>query len=164
MKNHIYKLLIVTAVSVCLISCADERIEPETFTAPGGGTLTSYKAYALDSVPGFGNIYGRAVFYPTTTGYTLLQVSLYNVMEGSSHPAVMIAGTDVTELYTIENTGEGYSFGEFSTAKYFVINTPSFYAGLDTYDASIEISLSTADATVVTSGGIGLNADPVESN
>ncbi|MEQ9220534.1 MAG: hypothetical protein RLO17_20945 [Cyclobacteriaceae bacterium] len=162
MKNHI--LLMLFAVSVMFMACEDEKLEPESIAAPGGGTLTSYKAYTLDSVPGFGNIYGRAVFYPTTTGYTLLQVSLYNVMEGSSHPAVMIAGSDVTELYTIENTGEGYSFGEFSTAKYFVINTPSFYDGLDTYDASIEISLSSADATVVTSGGIGLKAEPVESN
>jgi len=168
--KNIY-ITLLALVSIFIASCAEDRLEPELETADGGGTLTSYTAYAIDSIPGQGtNVYGRAVFWESPEFGTLLQISLYGIMEGNSHPAAVVAGSvaapgaEIMSLYTIENTGEGYAFGEFSTSKFYTISTAGFYEGLDSYDGNIQISLSSSDNTIVASGDIGLNATPVETN
>ena len=54
--------------------------------------------------------------------------------------------------------------GELSTNKFFLIADTSFYDALETLDAHVSISLSPDDDTIVASGNIGANADPVDSN
>jgi hypothetical protein len=61
MKNIILKNLfsisVLAAVLMTILSaCEQEGVTPELATAPGGGTITTFKAYTLDSIPGAGNI------------------------------------------------------------------------------------------------------------
>lgn len=160
-------LLMLTILSV---SCQQETMEADYGIATGGGTLTTYKAYTIDSVPGTGaQVYGRAVFWEDYLGRTLLQVSVYNVGEDDLMPSAIFSGsmpgsTTLISLYNISNTGEGYDFGEFASSKYYVISEEGFYENLDAYNASIQIMKSTSDDTVIAGGDIGMNAEPVESN
>lgn len=167
LKNYLSGLFLL----VLFISCEQESIGPVEPIADGAGTLTTYKAYTLDSIPGTGfEVYGRAVFWEGIDGNTLLQVSLNNIADTAVHPSSIIAGTTMVPgdvlmpLYDITNTGEGYSFGEFSTSKYYVIANPDFFGSLDTYDAHVSILLNASDTLILSSGNIGLNAEPVESN
>lgn len=111
------------------------------------------------------NVYGRVVFYKTTLSQTLVQVSLYNTIDDIMHPAIILGGavgdetTTMTELDNVDG-----STGEFSSSKFFVITDESYYDSISDLDAHINIYLSSADNTIVASGNIGANADPVESN
>lgn len=169
--NRISTLIMLIYASFSFVSCEQERLDDALEIADGAGTLTSFKAYQLDSVAGQGTeVYGRAVFWKGLEGYTYLQVSLHNISEDAVHPSAIFAGStestgsELMELYTIENTGEGYDFGEFSTSKYYVITNVEFYDGLEIYDANIKIMAGSSDNTIVSSGDIGVNADPVETN
>ena len=165
MKKYI-KNIVLFFVVVTLLSCEQERLDPELETAEGGGKLTTYTAYTVDATdPTGSNVYGRVVFYKTTLDQTLVQVSLYNTISGFMHPVLIVGGpanTGTSTLLTLDVI-DGDS-GEFMTSKFFVISDTSFYDSLDTLDAHISISLSPSDDTVVAAGDIGINAEPVETN
>ena len=50
------------------------------------------------------------------------------------------------------------------TNKFFVITDTDFYDSIMTLDAHVSISLSPSDDTIVATGDLGINADPVETN
>ena len=54
--------------------------------------------------------------------------------------------------------------GEFATSKFFIISDTTFYDSISAMDSHINIYLSTTDDTIVATGGLGINANPVESN
>ncbi|WP_209404543.1 hypothetical protein [Pseudozobellia sp. WGM2] len=165
MKTYRAIILILT-LTIGLTSCEQERLEPVLTTAEGGGTLNTYMAYTIESTDPMGsNVYGRVVFYKTTLDQTLVQVSLYNTIDEIMHPAIILSGavgdetTTMTELDDIDG-----STGEFSSSKFFVVTDESYYDSLADLDAHINIYLSSADDTIVASGDIGANAEPVETN
>ncbi|MUH36679.1 hypothetical protein D9O36_12570 [Zobellia amurskyensis] len=166
MKTYKTIILIFT-VALGLLSCEQERLEPVLTTAEGGGTLSTYLAYTIESTdPSGSNVYGRVVFYKTTLDQTLVQVSLYNTVDGLMHPALILdgaSGTETTTTITALDTIDG-STGEFASSKFFVITDESYYDAIETMDAHINIYLSPTDDTIVASSDIGLNAEPVESN
>jgi len=165
MKRNIHTLVKVTVAALtCLLfaACEQTSLEPALNTAPGGGTLNTYKAYELDSIPGTGGIYGRIVFWKDNVNRTLVQVSVYNTAEGTSYPAALYSGiaaggsaTSLLQLYAIDGTK-----GELSTNKFFIIDDKTFYNSLETYDAHLSIF---SGNTLVSSGDIGKNAEPVEA-
>lgn len=166
MKNPIKNILILF-VSVCLLSsCEQERLDPILTAADGGGTLSKYIAYTIDSTDPMGsNVYGRIVFYKTTLDQTLVQVSLFNTIPGLLHPAILLedpVGTENTTMVTLDMVS-GDS-GELNDNKFFVITDTSFYDSILTLDSHINIYLSESDDTIVASGNLGTNAAPVESN
>ncbi|WP_430427981.1 hypothetical protein [Maribacter litoralis] len=166
MRKYIKNILILTLVFGAMVSCEQERLEPELTTAEGGGTLSTYTAYTIESTDPMGsNVYGRVVFYKTTLDQTLVQISLYNTIDGLMHPALILdgpSGTGTTTSITLDNI-DGSS-GEFSSSKFFVITDETFYDSLGMLDAHVSIYLSTDDDTIVATGNIGTNADPVETN
>lgn len=159
-KQNVVSLLgIVLALLVFTTSCEQQNFEPNANAAPGGGTISTYKAYTLASADGK-NIYGRVVFYKYNTSVTLVQVGLYNTATSASYSASIYQGklaggatTALKPLDTISGTT-----GEFSTNKYFTISEAGFYDKLGSYDASVKIMSGT---TVVSSGNIGANAAPI---
>ncbi|MBA4055822.1 MAG: hypothetical protein C0490_13995 [Marivirga sp.] len=165
MKNILLKKIgsisILALVTMLFLSaCEQEGVTPELNAAPGGGTVTTFKAYTLDSIPGAGNIYGRVVFWLDNASNTLVQVSLYNTKTGVSYPSGIFQGTvaggstgSVTTLTPVD--GEK---GEFSPYKFFVIDNDDFFDGIDDLDAHVTIFL---DATPVAVGDVGKNAEPV---
>lgn len=160
MKKIIYtKIISLLIASATMFSCEQENYEPIMTAAPGGGTVTTYKAYTLSSTTG-DNIYGRIVFYKYSSKVTLVQVGLYNTEATESYPVTIYSGdlaTGGTEmLITLDNV-DGAT-GAFGINKYFVISTDDFYENLGTYDASVKVKLS---ATTVAEGDIGSNAEPV---
>lgn len=162
-KKHILFILttlLVMTVLMSLVSCEQEGVEPELAAAPGGGTISTYKAYALDSIPGMKNVYGRIVFWKDNASNTLVQVSLYNTKNDIVYPTGIYAGTvgggSLTELMSLYAV-DGAS-GEFGSSKFYVIGNKDFYNDLDEMDAYIRI-LSGTD--LVASGNFGSNADPV---
>ena len=161
----LYKILaIIFTIGMC--SCEQERLQPVLTTADGGGTLNTYTAYTINSTDPMGsNVYGRVVFYKTTLDQTLVQISLYNTLEDIMHPAVLIEGSaemmGTTAMITLENVNG--TLGEF-TDKFYVIDDTSFYDAIMAMDAHVSISLSAMDDTIVATGDIGINADPVETN
>jgi len=143
-------------------SCEQDKVEPEMSAAPGGGTITTFKAYTLSSADA-NDIYGRIVFWKDNTGGTLVQISLYNTIETDVYPSGIFAGesddasgTELISLYPIN--GET---GEFSTSKFFVIPDKTFYDGLETYDAYVQVLLGD-DAVAI--GDVGMNAAPVDED
>ena len=158
----------ISAVFLFLIatSCESDKLEPELETADGGGTLTSYIAYTIESTdPTGSNVFGRIVFWKTDLDQTLVQISLYNTVDGLLHPADIVnglAGAGTTVMMAIDDV-DG-STGELSTNKFFLIADTAFYDSIASLDAHVSISLSSTDATIVATGNIGVNADPVESN
>ncbi len=165
MKTYKTILLIFT-IALTVLSCEQERLEPVLTTADGGGTLNTYMAYTLESTDPMGsNVFGRVVFYKTTLNQTLVQISLYNTVDGLMHPALILdgaSGTGTTTAITLDNV-DGTS-GEFSSSKFFVITDETYYDSLMMLDGHVNIYLSPTDNTIVATGNIGLNADPVESN
>ncbi|MGF1559826.1 MAG: hypothetical protein ACFCUL_12125 [Flavobacteriaceae bacterium] len=165
-KTYIKKLSIFTVILIAFGSCDLERLEPALEVAEGGGTLDTYTAYTINSTdPDGSNVFGRIVFWKTDLDQTLVQISLYNTVDGLLHPAVIVnglAGVGTTTMMPIDDV-DG-STGELSTNKFFLIPATSFYDGLVTLDAHVSISLSPEDNTIVATGDIGVNADPVESN
>jgi hypothetical protein len=145
---------------VFITSCEQEEYEPQLSVAPGGGTISTYKAYTLvSSDPGGQNIYGRVVFWKDNSGYTLVQIGLYNTVATQSYTATIFGGTtsapgsSITTLYTVDG-----STGAFGTSKFFVISDKTFFDKLNTYNANVRVSLA---ATIVASGNIGANAEAV---
>jgi len=169
MKKYIQNILAL-AIAIGMFSCEQERLEPILTTAEGGGTLSEYVAYTLDSTDPLGsNVNGRVVFYKTAIDQTLVQISLYNTITDIMHPAVLLegaSGTSMTPMMTLDNI-DG-STGEFSSSKFFVITDAAFYDSLEgdtaSLDANVSIFLSEADNTIVASGGVGINAVPVETD
>lgn len=151
--------LLLTA-TVLFASCEQENYEPNLTAAPGGGTVTTFKAYTLGSTT-LEDIYGRVVFYRYTDKVTLVQIGLYNTDEESSYTASIfngdLIGASTEELVALDNV-DGAT-GAFSTSKFFIINGAGFYDGLGDYDANVKVMLS---ASVVSEGDIGANAEPVE--
>ena len=166
MKHTSIKIISLLFLVFFTASCEQEMPEAALEVAEGGGTLRYYTAYTIDAAdPSGSNVYGRVVFWKGTLNRTLVQVSLYNTIEGQQHPALILegaSGVGTTTLLTLDSVSG--DMGELNNNKFFVIGDNSFYDGLLDLDAHINIYLSETDNTVVASGNIGLNADPVESN
>lgn len=165
MKNiilkNLFSIFILAAVLMTILSaCEQEGVTPELDAASGGGTITTFKAYTLDSIPGTGNIYGRVVFWLDNTSNTLVQISLYNTKAGLSYPSGIFqgkveAGSSESVIAFTSVDGEK---GEFSPYKFYVIDSDDFFDGIDDLDAHVTIFL---DDTPVAVGDVGKNAEPV---
>lgn len=166
-----YSLYITSLILFASInfSCEDEKLDPALSYEGPGGTLTAFKAYTLETDPAvLDSAYGRVVFWQGLDGNTLVQLSLYNVPEDVTFSSAIMAeslaeasSSTLMSLYDIENTGEGYDFGEFTTSKFYVISDPAFYGGLSSLDANVSVMRS---GTLIAGGDIGANATPVEEN
>ncbi|WP_461093609.1 hypothetical protein [Spirosoma gilvum] len=150
---------ILLALLVLSTSCEQQDYEPAYNAAPGGGTLSTYKAYTLASTDGK-NIYGRVVFYKYSSSVTLVEIGLYNTATGTSYSSSIVQGklsaASTTSLKTLDTVSG--TTGAFSSNKYFTINEAGFYDKLSTYDANVKVMQGT---TLVASGNIGINATPV---
>ena len=153
-------------ITLFCFSCEQERIEPILTTAPGGGNVSAFKAYTIDSIPGVSSVYGRVVFWEQPNGQTLVQAALHNTVDGMMHPSMFVIGTAadgeatvLTQLYDVNG-----DTGEFATHKFYVIADTDFFDNLDTYDAHFSVQLSGTDPTIVATGDVGMNATPVESS
>ncbi|GAB3948461.1 hypothetical protein GCM10028805_22910 [Spirosoma harenae] len=165
MKSILHKLNFIPSMGILLTlialstSCEQQSYEPNTSVAPGGGTVTTYKAYTLASTDGK-NIYGRVVFYKYSATVTLVEIGLYNTTTGTSYASSIyqgkLSGGSATALKPLDTISG--ATGEFSTNKYFTISEAGFYDKLGAYDANVKIMLGT---TLVASGNIGANATPV---
>ena len=153
-----YTLGTVLLLTALLTACEQKDFEPNYNAAPGGGTLSTYKAYTLASTSTQG-IYGRVVFYKYSATVTLVQMGLYNTVKGTTYQAAIYGGALATNsTMALKPLGaiDGAT-GAFATTKYFSINEAGFYDKLDAYNASVKI-MGTA---MVASGNIGSNAKPV---
>jgi len=166
MKTYIKRLSLIIVVLIVSTSCELERLEAATEAAPGGGTLSEFTAYTIDATDPMGsNVNGRIVFWKTSLNQTLVQVSLYNTVPGLLHPALILegaVGVDGATMITLDEVS-GDS-GELSESKFFVIGDTAFYDTIMTMDSHINIYLSETDSTIVASGGLGANSEPVETN
>jgi len=143
-------------------SCEQDKVEPELNTAPGGGTLSAFKAYTLAATDAQ-DIHGRIVFWKDNADNTLVQISLYNTIETDFYPSGIFDGesdeaseTELVSLYAVNG-----ATGEFSTSKFFVINDKTFYDELDSFDAHVQVFLGD-DAIAI--GDVGVNATPVDED
>jgi len=152
------------------MSCSDERIEPLSQVDGIGGTLSIFKAYSLESIE-TDDPYGRVVFWesPDAT-ITLVQISLFEVPEDANYTSEIMSGaysgmssTTLTPLDNISNTGEGYTFGEFATDKFFLLTDIATY-GIDVLDNLDAHVIVMNGGTVISAGNIGANAEPIEQN
>lgn len=166
MKHNIIMraLILVTALAIAglLSSCEQEYFEPANSVMPGGGTVTTYKAYTLGSAdPAGDNIYGRIVFYRYSSSVTLVQMGLYNTDPETQYVSEIYSGALADGSTTVSRTLDHVSgeTGAFSTFKYFTISDGTFFDALPDYDANVKVKLG---ANVVAAGDIGLNARPVE--
>lgn len=165
MKRIFNKLSFIPLLGIILslvalsTACEQQSYEPNYNVAPGGGTVSTYKAYTLSSATG-STISGRVVFYKYSSSVTLVEVGLYNTIKGTSYASSIYQGKLATGLATALKPLDTISgeTGEFSTNKYFTISEAGFYDKLGTYDANVKIMLGTG---VVASGNIGANAAPV---
>jgi hypothetical protein len=156
-------LILVAALAIAgaLTSCEQEFFEPNTSAMPGGGTVTTYKAYTLGSAdPGGDNIYGRVVFYKYSSSVTLVQMGLYNTDPEAEYASEIYSGALADGSTMVSRTLDKVSgeSGAFSTFKYFTISDATFFDALTDYDANVKVKLG---AQVVAAGDIGINADPV---
>ncbi|MCK8494400.1 hypothetical protein M0L20_21205 [Spirosoma sp. RP8] len=152
-------LCFVCSLTIFLGSCEQKSYEPNLNAAPGGGTVSTYKAYTLSSTDGK-NIYGRVVFYKYNPSVTLVQVGLYNTTAGASYTSSVYQGKITESTATVLKPLDSISgaTGEFSSNKYFTISEAGFYDKLNAYNANVKIMAGT---TLVASGNIGANAAPV---
>lgn len=160
--NSIQKLVLLSATVLTLLittSCEQDKVEPKLNTAPGGGTISSYKAYTLTSTDA-NDISGRIVFWKANSKSTLVQISLYNTTETEFYPsgiydgkAVDASDTELLSLFSVDG-----ATGEFTTSKFFVISDKTFFDGLDTYDAYVQVFLGEDPIAI---GDVGLNAEPI---
>ncbi|NJB71678.1 hypothetical protein GGR42_002140 [Saonia flava] len=147
---------------ISTFSCEHERLEPVLTTAEGGGTLTKFIAYTIESVDAGTDIYGRVVFWEDTAGQTLVQVSVYNTVAGEMYPTSIMMGdigmetSTMLDLYDVSGDS-----GELSDTKFYAITDTSFYDTVPTMDSHINVYSGT---TIVAAGSLGINAEPVESN
>ncbi|MGB2758355.1 MAG: hypothetical protein WBC58_00235, partial [Maribacter stanieri] len=134
MRQYINNILLLTMIFGLLISCEQERLDPVLTTAEGGGTLDNYIAYSVMSTDPMGsNVYGRIVFYETSLDQTLVQLSLYNTIDGEMHPALIVDGAaDMGSTTIIALDDVSGSTGEFMTNKFFVITDTDFYDSIMT--------------------------------
>jgi hypothetical protein len=158
-KKYILTAIVTLVVFITIMSCEQTSVEPELAAAPGGGTLSAYKAYTLEPTGG-DNIYGRVVFWKDNANNTLVQVSLYNTGKGASYPVGLYEGsadggsvTELMSLYSVDGTT-----GEFGTSKFYVIGDKDFYSALNTLDAHIRIMTG---STLIAAGNVGSNSKPV---
>lgn len=165
MKAYISKrpihFMILFACILFMTSCEQEYFEPNTSAAPGGGTVTTYKAYTLSSTdPGGENVYGRVVFYKYSATVTLVQMGLYNTDTDASYTAEIYTGALADGSTSVVKALDGVSgaTGTFVSSKYFTITDATFFDGLSGLDANVKIKLG-EDA--VAAGDIGANAAPV---
>ena len=142
-----------------LTSCEQEDAVVELNAAPGGGTVSTYKAYSVSSATE-DDVYGRIVFYKDNSDFTLVQVSLYNTLEDVDYETALFSGAEdagtpavVKELYTVDG-----ATGEFAPSKFYVISDKAFFDGLGDLDAHLKI---TSGELLVSSGNVGKNAVPV---
>jgi len=159
MKTILTRTITLIMSIVVLLSCEQENYEPNLTAAPGGGTVTTYKAYTLSSTSG-DNIYGRVVFYRYNAKTTLVQIGLYNTDDASTYSAAIFGGSvsdlpssTLVELYNVDG-----ATGAFAGSKFFIINSDGFYDKLDEYNANVKVTLS---SSTVSEGDIGKNAEPV---
>lgn len=166
LKTYIKKLSVFTIILMTFGSCDLERLESAQSAADGGGTIDTFTAYTIESTdPTGSNVYGRIVFWKTDLDQTLVQISLYNTIADILHPAILVegaAGIGTSEMMTLDEV-DG-STGELSDSKFFLIPDTAYYDSITTLDAHVSISLSPTDGTIVATGNIGMNADPVDSN
>ncbi len=194
MKTYITKLSVVTLLLLVFSSCELERLESAQEVADGGGTLTNFKAYTLDATdPATNNVFGRIVFWETTLNQTLVQISLqspefadlYDITTPSDvvYPSAIMAdavGVETTtsmSLYDVEFYASAYTttdaegeettafnyYGEFGESKFFIIDDADFYGSIEDLDSHVNI-YDADGTTILASGNIGVNADPVDSN
>ncbi|GAB4016023.1 hypothetical protein GCM10028808_43160 [Spirosoma migulaei] len=159
-KRSILPLLgLILSAVVFLSSCEQNKYEPNTTAAPGGGTVSTYKSYSLTSATG-ATVYGRVVFYKYNSSITLVEMGLYNTTLGASYTSSIYQGKLADKLTTALKPLDAISgaTGSFSSNKYFTINEAGFYDKLATYSANVKILSGT---TVVANGDIGANAAPV---
>ncbi|UII22864.1 hypothetical protein [Fulvivirga ligni] len=163
--NSLTLIIFTVATTIVFSSCEHERLEPVTTTADGGGTISSFLAYNIDSVGGQStNIYGRVVFYKDNANNTLVQLALYNTMSGSEYPVSIVSGAkgseteEILSLYDIKG-----DTGEFGESKFYVIGDPDYFSSISAMDAHINVYLSEDKNTIAASGDFGVNNDPVES-
>ena len=165
-KTYIKQLSVILLVLVAFSSCQLDRLESAQSAADGGGTIDTFTAYTIDSTdPKGSNVYGRIVFWKTELDQTLVQISLYNTIEDTLHPAILVdglAGVGTTTIMTLDDV-DGTT-GELATSKFYLITDTTFYDSLAELDAHVSVSLSASDDTIVAIGDIGANADPVDSN
>lgn len=165
-KIYIKKLSVFTVLLVTFSSCDLERLESAQEVAEGGGTLDTFTAYTIDSTdPTGSNVNGRIVFWKTDLDQTLVQISLYNTIVDTFHPAILVdgaVGVGSMTMMTLDDV-DGNT-GELATNKFFLIADTSFYDALTAIDAHVSVSLSPTDNTIVATGNIGINAEPVDSN
>ncbi|AZQ59290.1 hypothetical protein EJ994_10905 [Maribacter sp. MJ134] len=166
MKTYIARIILVVVALSLTTSCDLERLESAQEVAPGGGTLDTFTAYTIDSTdPDGSNVYGRIVFWETSLNQTLVQISLFNTIPGTLHPALVLDGAvesaGATMLTLDDVSGDT---GELNSNKLFLIADTNFYDSILTMDSHVNIYLSETDNTVVASGNLGINADPVDSN
>lgn len=158
--NILYTLSTVLLLTVLFTACEQKDFEPNYNAAPGGGTLSTYKAYTLTAT-GAQGIYGRIVFYKYSPTVTLVQMGLYNTTKGTTYQASIYGGTLATNSTTALKPLDKIdgATGAFATTKYFSISEAGFYDKLDAYNASIRVM----GAAMVASGNIGANAKPIAS-
>ncbi|MVM28726.1 hypothetical protein GO755_01685 [Spirosoma sp. HMF4905] len=159
-KRSILPLLgLFFSAVIFLSSCEQNKYEPNTSVAPGGGTVTTYKSYTLTSASG-ATVYGRVVFYKYNSSVTLVEIGLYNTVSGTSYTSSIYQGKLSDNATTALKPLDAISgaTGEFSSNKYFTINEAGFYDKLSTYSANVKVLSGT---TLVASGDIGANAAPV---
>lgn len=144
---------------VLTTACEQTNYEPLSNAAPGGGTVSVYKAYSLTGV-GSSTVYGRVVFYKYNPSVTLVQMGLYNTTTGTTYASSIYQGaltagstTSLKPLDTVSGTT-----GAFATNKYYTITDANFFDNLGTYNANVRIM---AGSAIVASGNIGANATPV---
>ncbi|MFX0555591.1 hypothetical protein ACOCEA_02270 [Maribacter sp. CXY002] len=165
-KTYIKKLSVFTVLLIAFISCDLERLESAQEVAEGGGTLDTYTAYTINATdPTGSNVNGRIVFWKTDLDQTLVQISLYNTVPDFLHPANVLEGPSGSGgpiMLTLDEVSG--DTGELEENKFFLIPDTSFYDGIPTMDSHINIYLSGTDDTIVATGDLGVNADPVETN
>ena len=165
-KTYIKKLSVFTILLIAFSSCDLERLESAQEVAPGGGTLDTYTAYTINATDPMGsNVNGRIVFWKTDLDQTLVQISLYNTVPDFLHPALLLegpVGSGGPIMLTLDEVSG--DTGELEENKFYLISDTSFYEGIPAMDSHINIYLSDTDDTIVATGDLGVNADPVETN
>ena len=165
-KTYTHKIGILILLLTVLSSCDLEPLESAQEVAAGGGTLDTYTAYTIASTDPEGtNVNGRIVFWKTDLNQTLVQISLFNTVPDILHPALIVdgaAGVGTTVMMPLDEVNG--TTGELSDNKFFLIADTAFYDSVTSLDAHVSIRLSAADDTIVATGNLGTNADPVETN
>ncbi len=104
-KSLSFLSLVLILTTMFLSSCEQTNYDPIMTVAPGGGTVSTYKAYTLASADSK-NIYGRVVFYKYSTAVTLVQIGLYNTAGSATYTSSIfqgaLAGSSATVLKPLD--------------------------------------------------------------